>query len=121
MKRLSRVSMVFETVRRARRRILANEAVRQAVYACSAILASLILLLLLGTQILSWLWLWVLPLVTLAVGAYVTYRRLPSAYRVAQYLDRVLHLSDTLSTALYFAFAESGVPADVRLVQWAQA
>jgi hypothetical protein len=113
--------MVYETVRRARHRILANEVVRQAVYACSAILASLILLLLLGTQILSWLWLWVLPLVTLAAGAYLTYRRLPSSYRVAQYVDRVLHLSDTLSTAIYFAAAESGVPADACLVQRAQA
>jgi hypothetical protein len=113
--------MVFETVRRARHRILANEVVRQSVYSCSAVLAALILLLLLGTQILSWLWLLVLPAVTLAAGAYVTWRRLPSSYRVAQHVDRTLELSDTLSTALYFAASDNRGPADVRRAQWAQA
>jgi len=113
--------MVFETVRRARHRILANEVVRQSAYSCSAVLAALILLLLLGTQILSWLWLLVLPVVTLAAGAYATWRRLPSSYQVAQHVDRTLELSDTLSTALYFASSDNRGPADVRRAQWAQA
>ena len=113
--------MVFETVRRARSRILANEVVRQSAYAGSAVLASLILLLLLGTQILSWLWLLVLPAVTLAAGAYTTWRRLPSSYQVAQRLDRKLELSDTLSTAFYFAAFDHRGPEDVRRAQWAQA
>ena len=69
-------------------RILANEVVRQAAYSSSAALASLILLLLLGTQILSWPWLFVLPLSTLAAGAYATWRRVPSSYQVAQRVDR---------------------------------
>ena len=60
--------MVFKTVRRARLRILANEAMRHAAYALSAALASLILLLLLGTQILSWAWLVLLPAIALAAG-----------------------------------------------------
>jgi len=113
--------MVFETVRRARRRILANEVVRQTAYSCSAVLASLILLLLLGSQILSWLWLLVLPVVTLAVGAYATWRRIPSPYQVAQRVDRTMALADTLSTALYFAACDYGAPAEVLRVQWAQA
>jgi hypothetical protein len=113
--------MVFETVRRARHRILANEVVRQSAYSCSAVLATLILLLLLGTQILSWLWLLVLPVVTLAAGAYATWRRLPSSYQVAQHVDRTLELSDTLSTALYFAASDNRGPEDVRRAQWAQA
>jgi hypothetical protein len=113
--------MVFETVRRARHRILGNEVVRQTAYSCSAVLASLILLLLLGTQVLSWLWLLALPLVALAAGAYATWRRLPSSYQVAQRVDRELGLADTLSTALYFAASGNSAPADVRRAQWTQA
>src|ERR1700722_1218246 len=121
MKGLRRGLMVFETVRRARRRILANEVVRQSAYACSAVLAALILLLLLGIQILSWLVLLALPLVALAAGAYATWRRLPSLYQVAQRVDRELDLSDSLSTALYFAASGSIAHADVRSAQLAQA
>ena len=95
--------MVFETVRRARRRIIANEALRHAAYAVSAALASLILL---GTQILSWAWLFLLPAITLAAGAYLTWRSTPSAYLVAQRVDHNLKLADTLSTALFFAPTE---------------
>src|SRR5579862_6872483 len=105
--------MVFETVRRARRRILANEAIRHAVYAASAALASLIVLLLLGTQILSSVWLLVLPVLTLAAGGYATWRRTPSTYRAAQRVDRSLQLADTLSTALFFS-AESRGTAEIR-------
>ena len=95
--------MVFETVRRARRRIIANEALRHAAYAVSAALASLLLL---GTQILSWAWLFLLPAITLAAGAYLTWRSTPSAYLVAQRVDHNLKLADTLSTALFFAPTE---------------
>src|ERR1039458_1989136 len=100
--------MVFETVRRARHRILANEAMRHAAYSVSAALASLILLLLLGTQILSWAWLLLLPAIALAAGVYVTWRSVPSAYQVAQRIDRHLKLADTLSTALFFAGHDRG-------------
>ena len=112
--------MVFETVRRARRRILANEAVRQGAFSLSAALASLILLLLLGTQILNWPWLLLLPAATLAVGAYATWRRMPSGYRVAQHVDHRLGLPDTLSTALFFA-SDGQPPAGMRRAQWSQA
>jgi hypothetical protein len=111
--------MVFETVRRARRRILMNEAVRYAAYAVSAALASLILLLLAGTQILAWAWLVLLPVLTLAVGAYLTWRRAPSEYQAAQRVDRSLQLADALSTALFFA--GSGKTGDMQRAQWAQA
>jgi hypothetical protein len=114
--------MVFETVRRARRRILANEALRHAAYAVSAALATLILLLLVGTQILSWIWLMVLPAITLAAGAYATWRSAPTPYRVAQLVDRNLKLADTLSTALFFArTGAAGHSGDVRRAQRLQA
>ena len=111
--------MVFETVRRARHRILANEAIRHAAYAASAALAALILLLLAGTEILSWVWLLVLPAIALAAGAYATWRSAPSAYQVAQRIDQNLKLADTLSTALFFAGSERG--GDTRRAQWSQA
>jgi hypothetical protein len=118
---LRRGLMVFETVRRARHRILANEVLGQTVYSCSAVFASLILLLLLGTQIFNWPWLLVVPLVTLTVGAYATWRRLPSSYQVAQRVDRKLDLADTLSTALYFAASDKRGQTDVRRAQLVQA
>lgn len=114
--------MVFETVRRARHRMLANEALRHAAYAVSAALASFILLLLLGTQILNWPWLFLLPAITLATGAYLTWRSTPSPYLVAQHVDSNLKLADTLSTALFFAPTDSRSPCDdMRTAQWSQA
>jgi hypothetical protein len=114
--------MVFETVRRARRRILASEAMRHAAYAVSAALASLILLLLAGTQILSWEWLLLLPAIALASGVYLTLRSAPSPYQVAQRVDRNLNLADTLSTALFFAPIDPAGPGgDMRRAQWSQA
>src|ERR1017187_4942562 len=111
--------MVFETVRRARHRILANEAMRHAAYSVSAALASLILLLLLGTQILSWAWLLLLPAIALAAGVYVAWRSAPSAYQVAQRIDHHLKLADTLSTALFFAGHDRD--GGMRRAQWSQA
>ena len=53
--------MVFETVRRARIRIIANETIRHGALAASVALGSLIALLIAGTQILDWVWLLLLP------------------------------------------------------------
>src|ERR1035438_8435177 len=111
--------MVFKTVRRARHRILANEAMRHAAYSVSAALAPLILLLLLGTQILSWAWLLLLPAIALAAGVYVTWRSAPSAYQVAQRIDHHLKLADTLSTAFFFAGHDRD--GGMRRAQWSQA
>src|SRR5580704_10290175 len=117
--------MVFETVRRARHRMLANEAMRHAAYAASAALGGLVLLLLLGTQILSWAWLILMPALALGAGAYLTWRNAPSAYRAAQLVDHNLELADTLSTALFFAPRDVAARDDegegMRRGQWSQA
>ncbi len=112
--------MVFETVRRARRRILAAEGMRYAAYAASAALAAVIGLLLAGTGVLGWIWPVLLPAAALAGGIYVTWRRGPSLYSAAQRVDRNLGLADTLSTALYFA-GGGRATAEVRRAQWEQA
>jgi hypothetical protein len=93
---------VLTLVRRARRRLLHNELFSQGANAGSAALAAFILLLLLGTEVLSWQWLLLIPLAALAGGLFAVRRRLPTHYAAAQLVDRRLGLADTLSTALYF-------------------
>ena len=97
---------VFTVVRLARRRILGNEVLTQGANASSAALAALILLLLLGTQILSWQWAVLIPFAAAAVGFYQVRRRFPSPYTVAQIVDHRMALADSLSTALYFSDPE---------------
>ena len=113
--------MVFEVVRRAQRRMLAQEAVRHAAYAASTALAAFVLLLLFGTELLNWRWLVLLPLAAAAGGGYWIWRRRPSACHAAQRVDRALGLADTLSTALYFSAGARQAPREIREAQWSQA
>src|SRR5579872_1574800 len=113
--------MVAALVRRARRRYLGNELLAQGTWAASAGMAGVILLLLAGTQILDWPFLVAITAGTLAVGTYRTLRRVPSAYTIAQLMDRRLFLADTLSTALYFARTEARGHQDMRSGQSLQA
>ena len=106
----------------ARRRILGNELFAQGANASSAALAALILLLILGSEILSWPVVIFVPLAALALGAYRLRRRLPSAYAAAQIVDARLGLSDALSTAVYFEHVpENKVDPNVRRTQREQA
>jgi hypothetical protein len=98
-----------QVARRARRRLMWNEAFAQGTYALSAGLGGVVLLLLLGTQILDWRWLVALPAGMLGYGVFAILRRLPGLYATAQLIDRRLGLADTVSTALYF-----GTSADER-------
>src|SRR5262249_2305344 len=91
-----------EVARRARRRLFWNEVLAQGTWALSVGLGVTVLLLVLGTQVLDWRWLVVLPGLTLAIGIYRTSRRMPGLYPAAQLLDRRLKLADTISTALFF-------------------
>src|SRR5262249_38399390 len=86
----------------ARRRILTNELFAQGANASSAALAALILLLLLGTEILSWPVVLFVPLAAIGIGLYRVRRRVPQPYGVAQVVDRRLNLADALATAVYF-------------------
>lgn len=94
---------VLALVRRARRRFVVNEALRQAALALTLALALIALLLILGTQILAWHWLISIPLAALCIGTYRLLRRVPGDYAIAQRIDGNLKLSDTLSTAVYYA------------------
>jgi hypothetical protein len=89
----------------------------QGANASSAALLTFILLLLLGTEILNWQYVILMPALALGVGTYLARRRLPSAYRTAQILDRRLGLADTLSTAFYYRESGAKGPAEVVRLQ----
>jgi hypothetical protein len=95
-----------EVIRRARRRLLANELISQAANAFSAALIAFIFLLLTGTELLRWQWLLLVPAAAIGAGIYAAFRRLPSCYITAQIVDRRLGLADALSTAWFFAHTD---------------
>jgi len=111
---------VGNLVRQARRRILGNQLFAQGANAGIAALVAFILLLLLGTQILSWPIALAIPLAAAGCGIYLVKRRMPSPYGVAQLLDQRLGLADNLSTALFFSEVDPGarVAPDVRRAQF---
>ncbi|MGD0773284.1 MAG: hypothetical protein ABSC05_10735 [Candidatus Solibacter sp.] len=107
-------------VRQARRRILGNQLFTQGANAGIAALVAFILLLLLGTEILSWPIALAIPLAAAGFGVYLVKRRMPSPYGVAQLIDQRLGLADNLSTALFFSEVDPGarVAPDVRRAQF---
>jgi hypothetical protein len=108
---------VVKLVRHARRRILGNEVLAQGAYASSAALAAFILLLLVGTQIMSWQWALAIPAAAAAFGLYRVRQRMPSPYAVAQIVDHRLALADTLSTALFFSEVKPDAPVSSEIRQ----
>src|SRR5581483_10031617 len=111
-------------VDRVRRRLFGNALLAQGVNAANAALSVLILLLLVGTQILNWYWVALIPALFLGGGLYLVTRRLPGPYAVAQIVDCRMGLDDTLSTAMYFSQIpedSNAAAAGVRRVQAAQA
>lgn len=90
-----------------RRRYITTQLLRQGVVAATAGLAGLILLLLLGTQVMDWIWPVALFTAAFGWGTWRFLRALPDAYRLAQMTDQRLGLADALSTAFYFQ-AERG-------------
>lgn len=94
-------SPVRQLVEGASRRSMLVLAVEHAAIALAALFGGLILLLLLGTQVLAWPWM----LLVLALGVSVAYFRLRGRildrYRIAQFVDKRLASSDTLSTAWF--------------------
>ena len=109
--------VVVTLIRHARRRFLKNELLSQGANAISAALIAFIILLLLGTEVLGWQWLALIPAAAAGLGIYRARKRTPSAYRIAQLVDRRLDLSDTLSTAYFFQQEANGAsrPSDEML------
>jgi len=110
---------VLALVRMARRRILHNHLLCEGSNAASAALFAFILLLVFGTQALSWYWAVLLPAGAVAVAAWRVRKRMPSLYLTAQRVDRRMELADSLSTAVFFSGegATGDVSADLRRCQ----
>jgi hypothetical protein len=89
-------------LRRARRRFTWQIVFHQAALAAAVALALFVLLLLLGTQVLDWYWLFALVFGALGIAVLQTWRGVPSLYGLAQVLDNRLGLHDALSTAHHF-------------------
>jgi hypothetical protein len=113
--------VIFNFIERARRRFLCNELLAQFATAAALLIAGLILLLLLGTQILDWRIVVTLAATGFAIALYRMFRRMPTAYRVAVLVDERAGLHDSLSTALFFrGEGQANVSESVREVQLAQ-
>jgi hypothetical protein len=77
--------------------------VDRAVLSAAVGAGAAILILLFGSDLLSWIWAVVAFVVCLGVAFYLGSKKLPSTYVVAQWIDARLKLADTLSTAAFFA------------------
>ena len=110
-----------EVARRARSRLFWNEVLAQGACALSVGIGAVVLLLVLGTQLLDWRWLTLLPILTLGIGVYRPSRHIPGLYPAAHLVDRRLQLEDSISTALCFAESPGKSADDMRLAQLAQA
>lgn len=89
-------------VEAARRRAMANVALRAGLIALAAALAVFVVLLLVGTQVLDWYWPVLVFGGALPWGGWRFRREVPTAYAAAQRIDERLGLHDSISTAFYF-------------------
>ncbi len=108
--------MIEDLIRRARRRIVLNEALGQVAFAGAFVLAGLALVLLIGTRYLAFWPLAVFAGLGVGIGAARAWRAAPGPYSTAVQLDRNAGLSDSLSTAWYFAVHSAEYP-EVREIQ----
>jgi hypothetical protein len=89
----------------------------QLVLALAVALGGAVVILLAGTEFLSWYWILLVVAVSLGTGLFLLRTRVPSSYAVAQRIDARLKLADTLSTAAYFAAPSDSLPADPRICE----
>ncbi|HVW85472.1 MAG TPA: hypothetical protein VHB50_12365 [Bryobacteraceae bacterium] len=102
--------MVEDLIRRARRRIVVNETMRQLAFACAMAIAGIALVLLLGTRYLEWWTVALFAAAGLIAGLARIWRAVPGEYATAVRLDRDARLSDALSTAFYFSSHRTSWP-----------
>jgi hypothetical protein len=107
---MSDTSRVEQVVRSAWERRLLVVAVERTAIAVAVVLATLVLMLLVGTQVLDWRWMLILAAVGLGIAGYQVRQQLLGHYRVAQILDRRLQLADSLSTGWYLLTCPGHTP-----------
>jgi hypothetical protein len=89
----------------------------QLVLAVAVALGGAVVILLAGTEFLSWYWILLVVAVSLGAGLFLLRKHIPSSYAVAQRIDARLKLADTLSTAAYFEAPSDPLPADPRICE----
>src|SRR5436305_13416260 len=92
-----------QCIAHARRRWLRNQLMTAGARAAAAGIGLLDLVLLFGTDTMHWRLLAILPFLAFAAAVTRALRRRPTAYRTAQLVDEWLHLTDSLSTAIYYS------------------
>jgi hypothetical protein len=106
---------------KARTRSFQHLLVHQLTRAAAVIFGGGVIILLAGTEYLSAFWLILLVALAVAAAIYISLRKRPSTYRVAQKIDAKLQLYDTLSTAAHFLETPGTADAAIRESQRAQA
>jgi hypothetical protein len=104
----SRRGEAVEAVRRARRRLVLNDALSEGANAASFCLFLAILVLIAGSEVIDWR---IAAVVAIAGAAFAfrrAWRRVPTHYRTAQIVDRRMGLADTLSSATYVRTSQGG-------------
>ena len=112
--------MIEDLIRRARRRLIVNEALSQSALACAFLIGGLALILILGTKYLEWWTLALFAVAGIAVGVARIRHAIPSEYAAAVQVDKYAELKDSLSTALWFSHHEAPYP-EAKKIQFAQA
>jgi hypothetical protein len=87
---------------RARRRNIVHLILQEAIFAGAFGVGGLILLLVVGTQVMDWHWPALLFALVFGIGLHRLWKRVPSRYQLAQWIDRHLGLRDFISTAFHF-------------------
>ncbi len=88
-------------IRAADRRRSLVLVLEQLAFALAFLFGGAVLMLLLGTEIVHWYWVVLLAAATLALAVIRIREHALPRYRIAQIVDRRLHLNDSLSTAWF--------------------
>jgi hypothetical protein len=112
--------MIEDLIRRARRRLIVNEALSQSALACAFLVGGLALILIVGTRYLEWWTLGLFAAAGIAIGAVRIRRSIPGEYAAAVQVDKNAALKDSLSTALWFSQHAAPFP-EAQIIQRSQA
>ena len=114
-------SSLAELLRKARQRSVLHLVLHQLVLTAAIVLGGAALILLTGTDAISWLWLVPLGVVSCAAALVLARKKFPSVYATAQKIDARLQLADTLSTAAFFSNTSGEGDEPIREAQRRQA
>jgi hypothetical protein len=114
-------SSLIRILTQARKRSILHLLLDYLVLTATIAMGGALVILLAGSDALSWLWLVLLTVGSLGAGLYLARKRFPSIYVVAQRIDERLKLADTLSTAAFFLESPGATEAAIREGQRRQA